>query len=230
MDTALIDWWMSNWVRVHRVLMLLSFKNGTFVSHTVIPVQGSPDICLSEAKASHSQRLWAKVSSYAPRLIHCGLLVSPIQWRCLLRVLCPVRRPVTWIMSCQKTQFWSFNSQACLWVLLRPCHLAKCWLSSQWIILLLIFCLETPKDSSDPNNFEQNHLLWACWQYHFPVAQHVQGPSTAPQCAVEISFNAFWHCRTNGDVVLAAWRAFRATWLSEQILTYFPGLTFVWIS
>ena len=44
-----------------------------------------------------------------------------------------------------------------------------------------------------------------------------------------MSFNACWHCRTNGDV-LAAWRAFRAAWLSEQILTYFFGLTFIWIS
>jgi len=52
-------------------------------------------ICLSEAKASHSQRMWAKVSSAAPHLLHKGLLVSPIKWRCLLRVLCPIRRPVT---------------------------------------------------------------------------------------------------------------------------------------
>jgi len=51
--------------------------------------------CLSEAKASHSQRMWAEVSSSAPHLLHSGLSDSPIRWRCLLRVLCPVRRPVT---------------------------------------------------------------------------------------------------------------------------------------
>ena len=51
--------------------------------------------CLSEAKVSHSQRMWAEVSSSAPRLLHSGLSDSPIRWRCLLRVLCPVRRPVT---------------------------------------------------------------------------------------------------------------------------------------
>jgi hypothetical protein len=43
-------------------------------------------------------------------------------------------------------------------------------------------------------------------------------------CRVEISFNTFWHCWTNGDVILMVWRAFKATWLSEQILTYFCGL------
>jgi len=46
--------------------------------------------CLSEAKASHSHGMWAEVSSSAPHLLHEGLLVSPIKWRCLLRVLCPV--------------------------------------------------------------------------------------------------------------------------------------------
>ena len=33
--------------------------------------------CLSEAKASHSQRMWAKVSSSAPHLLHNGLSSSP---------------------------------------------------------------------------------------------------------------------------------------------------------
>jgi len=46
---------------------------------------------LSEAKASHSQRMWAKVSSSAPHLLQKGLLVSPTKWRCLLRVLCPAK-------------------------------------------------------------------------------------------------------------------------------------------
>jgi len=103
------------------VPMHLGLKNGPHVPHNLIPVQGSPIpllksqmtprlklimssgskkkqprcTCLSEAKDSHSQRMWAKVSSSAPHLLHKGLLVSPIKWRCLLRVLCPARRPVT---------------------------------------------------------------------------------------------------------------------------------------
>jgi hypothetical protein len=52
-------------------------------------------ICLSVAKASHSHSTWAEVSSAAPYFLHKGLSKSPIMWRCLLRVLCPVRRPIT---------------------------------------------------------------------------------------------------------------------------------------
>jgi hypothetical protein len=44
--------------------------------------------CLSEAKASHLQRMWAEVLSSSPHLLHSGLSDSPIRWRCLLRVLC----------------------------------------------------------------------------------------------------------------------------------------------
>jgi len=54
---------------------------------------------LSEAKTWHSQRVWAEVSSSAPHLLHSETSDSPIRWRCLLRVLCPVRRPIT-AMDC----------------------------------------------------------------------------------------------------------------------------------
>jgi hypothetical protein len=39
--------------------------------------------------------MWAEFSSSAPHLLPKGLMVSPIKWRCLLRVLCLVRRPIT---------------------------------------------------------------------------------------------------------------------------------------
>jgi hypothetical protein len=51
--------------------------------------------CLIEAKASHRQRMWAEVFSSAPHFLHSGLSVSPIKWRYVRRVLCPVRSPVT---------------------------------------------------------------------------------------------------------------------------------------
>jgi hypothetical protein len=35
-------------------------------------------ICPSEAKASHSQKIWVEVSSSAPHPLHTGLLVNPI--------------------------------------------------------------------------------------------------------------------------------------------------------
>jgi len=35
--------------------------------------------CMCEAKALHSQRMWAEVSSSAPHLLHSGLSDSPIK-------------------------------------------------------------------------------------------------------------------------------------------------------
>ena len=34
-------------------------------------------MCLSEAKASHSHRMWAEVSSASPHFLHNGLSISP---------------------------------------------------------------------------------------------------------------------------------------------------------
>jgi len=42
---------------------------------------------LSEAKASHSQRMWAEVSSSAAHLLHSGLSDSPTGGRCLQGVM-----------------------------------------------------------------------------------------------------------------------------------------------
>jgi hypothetical protein len=85
--------------------------------------------CLSEGRASHSQRIWTKVSSSAPYLLRSGLSDSPIRWRCLLRVLCPVRRPVTALncvllkdrnLTLAARQSPEISSRACLWVSPRP--------------------------------------------------------------------------------------------------------------
>jgi len=111
--------------------------------------------CLCEAKVSHSQRMWAAFSSFTPHLLHNELSDSPIRWRCLLRMLCPVRRPVTTldcVLALAPRQDPEINSRACLWVLPRPHHHTQCWLTNQCLILLLISCLETPKDGSGPTN------------------------------------------------------------------------------
>ena len=84
---------------------------------------------LSEAKASHSQRMWAEVWSSAPHLLYSGLSDSPIRWRCHLRVLCPARRPVTALdcvllkdrnLALAPRQGPEISSLACLWVSPRP--------------------------------------------------------------------------------------------------------------
>jgi hypothetical protein len=85
-------------------------------------------ISLSEARASHLHRMWAEVSSSAPHLLHNGLTDRPIGWRCLLRVLRPVRGPVTTLdrvllkdrnLTLAPRQCPKINSQAYLWVLPR---------------------------------------------------------------------------------------------------------------
>jgi len=52
-------------------------------------------VYLSEAKASHSHKMWTEVSSSIPHFLQMGLLLSPITYRYLLKVLCPVSRPIT---------------------------------------------------------------------------------------------------------------------------------------
>jgi hypothetical protein len=52
-------------------------------------------LSLSEANASHSHKMCTEVSSSVPHFLHVGSALSPITCRCLLRVLCPVSRPVT---------------------------------------------------------------------------------------------------------------------------------------
>jgi len=86
---------------------------------------------LSEARVSHSHKMWAEFSSSAPYLLHRGLSISPIKWRCLFKVLCPVRRPVTnlnCVLFKDSNIFFAvdlepeINFRACLWVLTRPRH------------------------------------------------------------------------------------------------------------
>jgi len=56
--------------------------------------------CLNEAKASHSQRMWAEACSLNSHLLHSGLSSNPSRWRCLLRVLCPVRNNSSFTAGC----------------------------------------------------------------------------------------------------------------------------------
>ena len=91
--------------------------------------------CLSEAKASHSHKMCTEVSSSVPHFLQVGLSLSPITCRCLLRVLCPVRRPIT-ALVCVLLKDSSrapvarsgpeINSRACLCALQGPRHNARC--------------------------------------------------------------------------------------------------------
>ena len=109
---------------------------------------------------------------------------SHTRWRCLLRLLCPVRRPGTTLycvllkdrnLALVPGQGPESNSEACLWVLPRPCHHIQCWLTNQRLILLLINCLETPKVGSGPTNFRAELPLVSSLVISFPWTQACPG-------------------------------------------------------
>jgi hypothetical protein len=178
--------------------------------------------CLIEAKASHWQRMWAEVWSSAPHFLHSGLSINPIKRRCLCRILWPARSLVT-TLDCTLVRDKSpilvpqkgpeISSRACRWESPRFRHHLWCWFPNQRLILLWRSHWETTKAGSSPTYPEAELSL--------ANLSGVSLPRT-PACWLEILFNASWHWRTSGDIVLTALRAFRAAWLSEQILTCFP--------
>jgi hypothetical protein len=105
-------------------------------------------VCMSEAKASHSHKMQTEVSSSVPHFLQMGLLLSPIIYKFLLKVLCPVRKPIT-TLDCvllmdNNRAFVArsgpeINSRACLCVLQGPHHNTRCWFSIQHFTFLLIF-------------------------------------------------------------------------------------------
>ena len=139
---------------------------------------------LSEAKASHSQRMWAECAQH----LQNGPSDSPIRWKCLLSVLCPVR-PVTaldWILLKDRSLALTprkgpeISSQACLWVSPRPCHHTQCWLYNQCLILLRVSCLETTKAGSGPTNFRTESPLASSSAISLPRTPAYPGTQKSP--------------------------------------------------
>ena len=116
---------------------------------------------LNEDKASRAHKILTEFTSVIPRFLQTGLFFSPITYKCLLMVLCPIRRPITvldYVLLKDNDRALvarlgpEINSLACLCVLQEPRHNTKCWLSFHPFIFLLMFCLETPKKGSGPTN------------------------------------------------------------------------------
>ena len=174
-------------------------------------------MCLSEAKASHSHKMWTEVSSSVPHLLQMGLLPSPIIHKCLLMVLHPISRSITilvWVLLKDNNQAPvarsgpEINSQACLCVLQGPRRNARRCFPIQRFNFLLILRLGTPKKGSGPTNRWAEPLLVSLSMISVPLTPPCPGTQYSPTaCRAEMSFNACWHCRTNRDGVLAAWSA-----------------------
>jgi len=118
-------------------------------------------LCLSEAKASHLPKICTEVSSSVPHFMQVWLLLSPITCRCLLKVLCPVSRPITaldivLLKDNNRAPVARLGSEiisrVCLCVPQGPCHNARCCLCIRFIFLLIFCFLETPKRVSGPIN------------------------------------------------------------------------------
>jgi hypothetical protein len=126
----------------------------------------------------------SEVPCCAPHRLHKGLLVSPIKQRRLLRVLCPLRRPVN-TLDCVPLKDRSLvfatglgleiNFRAFLWV---PRHITICWFSTQQFIFLFIFYLETPKPGSGPTHWWTALSLVSWSAILFPRSPESPGTGT----------------------------------------------------
>ena len=131
-------------------------------------------------------------------------------YKCLLKVLCPVSRPITTPdcvllkdnnLALVARSGLGIISQACLCVLQGTPHNTRRWFSIQRFIFLVIFYLETPKKGSGPTNRWTEPSFASLSAISFsrtPACPGTQYSLTAHQ--VEISVNALWHYRTKGDV------------------------------
>ena len=158
-------------------------------------------VCLSEAKASHSHKMWAEDSPTVPNFLQVGSLLSPITHKYLLKVLCPVTRPIT-ALNCVLLKDNNrtlvarsgpeINSQACLCVLQGTCYNARCSFYIQRFTFIIIFCLETPKKGSGPTNLWTEPSLARLSANSFLCTPSCPGTQYSPTvCRVEISFIAF---------------------------------------
>jgi len=88
--------------------------------------------CLSEARASHAHKTWNEVPSSVLHFLQMGLLLSPITYKCCLRVLCPMT-PLDCILLKNNNRALvaklgpEISSRACLCVQQVPHHITKWW-------------------------------------------------------------------------------------------------------
>jgi hypothetical protein len=106
-----------------------------------------PDVTVATASHSHKTRA---VPSSARHFLDKGLSVNPIMWRCLLRVLCPVRRPVTTpdcvIFTNSSSSMRTRDQHSSLSLnagqILPQCHVL---FIQRALFFFFILCLETPR-------------------------------------------------------------------------------------
>jgi len=104
-------------------------------------------------------------------------------------------------------------------LLIRLHHITTCWLYIQHFIFVFMFCIETPKVRKGPTSYWMEPYLASLSAISFTHTPESPGTQyTTIMFQVEISFNSLWHCCTNGDAVLTAWRAFRASCIIRELV------------
>ena len=143
--------------------------------------------CLSDAKASHSHKMWTEVSSST---------AFPTQphyiYKCLLKVLSPVSRPIR-TLDCVllKDNNLALVARSGPEINSPACSLCTTQTMPQYQMLFFhpVFHLSSyilprdpPRKAHVQQTIEQNRPLRACQGFHFLLLRHVQGLNIAPQC------------------------------------------------
>jgi len=137
---------------------------------------------MSGAKASQALRTWAEVSFTVPHCLQMGLFLR-------LRMLCPVRRPITTLDSVLLNDnnhalvaklCHEINSRACLRVLQEPRHITKCCLSIHRCTCLLMFCVDTHQKGSGRTSFWTEQSLVSLSAVLFPRTPACPGTQSNP--------------------------------------------------
>ena len=185
-------------------------------------------VCLSEARASHSHKIWTEVSS-VPHFLQMGLLLSLIMHRCLLKV-CLVSRPTT-TLDCVLLKDNVACSQRSIpgpvSVYYKDYATVPDAVSSSSISSLFLYSAQRPPGRARvQQTTEPNHSLQAHQQFHFLSLWHAQGPNITPQHAGQRC-----HSTPAGTVVPKEMLFQQPEALSEppdyqsKILVYFSGRT-----
>ena len=142
--------------------------------------------------ALHSRKMRTEVSSSVPHFLQMGLSLSPITYKCLLKVLCPVSRPIT-TLDCVllKDNNLALVARSGPEINSPACSLCTTQTMPQYQMLFFhpVFHLSSyilprdpPRKAHVQQTIEQNRPLRACQGFHFLLLRHVQGLNIAPQC------------------------------------------------
>ena len=119
------------------------------------------------AKEGHRKTKWEAVSSSSKHLLHRLLVVSPMFWRCLLKLKCPVRTP-TKVRRWQTYSYKNNSTKLMLILFLKPKLIYLSFSTFFWFNLimnnelsLLFFIPFLNCLTLNYKNISNSHHLWS---------------------------------------------------------------------